>query len=127
MGPHPGGGISSHVPDEQIPTQSVWTLQSFPASHGVQLPPQSTSVSSMFCSLSEHVDGATQVPAMHVSEAQSDATEHALPAAHPEQSPPQSTSVSFPFLVRSSQEAATATHVPLSQAPEAHSSLVVQD
>src|SRR5438132_1569395 len=72
------------------------------SAHGLQTgPPQSTSVSIPFLTLSMQV-AATHTPAAHVMLRQSPLTLHFLPPAQPgHRAPPQSTSVSAPFLVAS--------------------------
>jgi hypothetical protein len=83
--------------------QSAPTLHTLPAAHALQLPPQSTSVSVPFFTVSVHV------AAWHLSGEpehtplwQSDGTRHVLAFAHlPQLEPPQSMSVSVPFLTLS--------------------------
>jgi hypothetical protein len=82
--------------------QSAGTAQPCPVPHlPGQLPPQSTSVSVPFLTLSEQL-GAWQMLLTHTPLRQSLADAQDLPAAHlPQLAPPQSTSVSVPFLMRS--------------------------
>jgi hypothetical protein len=73
--------------------QSVPTRQFKPAAHFGQVPPQSTSVSLPFRTLSVQL-GAEQVT-LHTPAKQSVAAPHFLPVPHfPQLGPPQSTSVS---------------------------------
>jgi hypothetical protein len=87
------------TPAEQLPmTQSSPVLHVLPVAHLGQPepPPQSTSVSKPFLTLSWHL-AASHTPPVHTKLAQSVPTPHFLPGAHlghPEV-PPQSTSVSF--------------------------------
>src|SRR5579883_1760790 len=94
-------------------------MHSKPVAHGLQEPPQSTSVSlpSLIPSL-QVLGRAAQAPATQAPPAQSPFTRHALPAAQPMQTgPPQSTSVSLPSLIPSLQEVSQTllTHSPLAQ------------
>jgi hypothetical protein len=87
------------VPPEQTPlVQSAGTAQAFPSLHGVQLPPQSTSVSVPFLTVSVQL-GAEQVivAGSHTPLTQSAPMAQPRVSAHGEQLPPQSTSVSEPF------------------------------
>jgi hypothetical protein len=84
---------------EQKPlVHSLARLQCLLFAHGPHEPPQSTSVSLPFFTLSVHV-GALHVLAVasHTLSRQSAPTRHFLPSAQPPHEPPQSTSVSFPF------------------------------
>src|SRR6185295_10803812 len=68
-----------------------------PALHGVHTPPQSTSLSEPFFTLSSHL-GTAQAIAAQMWLTQSPEIAHFLPVPHPPQEePPQSTSVSEPF------------------------------
>jgi hypothetical protein len=97
--------------------QSPPTPQVLPLAHFVeQPPPQSTSVSVPFFTLSVQ-SGAWHTLLVHTPDWQSAATTHAFVAAHfVEQLPPQSTSVSVPFFTPSVQSGAWQTllvHTPL--------------
>ena len=82
-------------------------------------PPQSTSVSLPFWTLSVQVRAA-HAPAAQTRLAQSPPTLHFWAAAQPGQGPPQSTSVSLLFFTASVHEGGTqrpAAHTPLTQSP----------
>jgi hypothetical protein len=94
-------------------SQSVERRHALPAVHLRQtVPPQSTSVSDPFRTVSEHVAVWHALP-VHTVLWQSNADWHALPAAHFGHVPPQSRSVSFPFLTPS-------VHVGARQVPPVH-------
>jgi hypothetical protein len=81
--------------------QSAPTRHVLPVSHGSQPPPQSTSVSIPFCTMSLHV-GAWHIPPVHTPLAQSPAIRHIWPGAQSAMhEPPQSISVSVPFFTMS--------------------------
>jgi hypothetical protein len=89
--------------------QSAAAVQTFPATHGPQLPPQSTSVSVPFLTASEQESGAQVSPA-HTREEQSAAERHVFPGEQGAQLvPPQSMSVSVPFLAWSEQVGCAST------------------
>jgi len=89
--------------------QSPGPPQPFPVAHAPQVaPPQSTSVSAPFFTLSVHV-GAWHVPPAHDPLAQSVLSVHVAPTAHGEQPGPQSTSASLPFFTLSVQVGAWQT------------------
>lgn len=96
--------------------QSVAVVQARFIAHGLQvLPPQSTSVSLPFLTVSVQL-AAAQSLAEQTPLVQSVAATHALESAHfPQVPPPQSTSVSLPFLVVSEQEGAA--HTPFTHDP----------
>src|SRR5262245_53839013 len=84
-----------HSPPEQwVLVQSLLFPQVFPSSHLVgQGPPQSTSLSPWFFTLSEQL-GVAQVPPVHLPLVQSLSSPHILPSAHlVVQAPPQSLSL----------------------------------
>jgi hypothetical protein len=101
--------IASQIRDEQ----SVAAVHVRPGSHtGHRDPPQSTSLSPWFCTMSEHV-AIVHVPMSQMRLAQSSFTVHTPPASHPGQIvPPQSMSVSSAFIIMSSHD--VDVHVPLS-------------
>jgi hypothetical protein len=74
-------GPLRHVVLQAHDSQSPGTSHCFPAPHGPQLPPQSTSVSSPFFTPSLHV-GAWQPPTVHTPLAQSPPTSQGAPVAH---------------------------------------------
>jgi hypothetical protein len=80
--------------------QSVLPPQDLPKLQAEQEPPQSTSVSLAFLTLSVQL-GAWQSPALQTPEVQSALVRHALLSAHRPQPLPQSTSLSSPFLMPS--------------------------
>jgi hypothetical protein len=82
--------------------QSAAALQARPAAQGVQLPPQSLSLSSPFNRPSLQV-GAAQAPAAQDRERQSLPWLQFFPVPHGLQVPPQSMSVSAPFFLPSLQ------------------------
>jgi hypothetical protein len=91
---------SVHAPEAQSPPN----LQTLPTSQGVQAPPQSTSVSLPFFTMSVH-DAATQTPLSHTLLVQSPGAMHVPPVAHGAHfPPPQSTSDSAPSLTWSEQD-----------------------
>lgn len=102
-----------HFPEVQTPlTQSEATLHALAVAQAVaqvepvaKTPPQSTSVSVPFLTLSGHL-GATHLRLVHTPEAQSVARVQALVVAQREQlvDPPQSTSLSPWFFVTSEQD-----------------------
>jgi len=103
-------------------TQSVGTRQLLLSAHlGQVLPPQSTSVSSPFFTLS--VQEVVQTPPLQAPDAQSVPALHDLPMPQAVQAPPQSTSVSVPFFTLSVQLALAhfpeASQIPLMQSPAA--------
>jgi hypothetical protein len=88
--------VEQQTPSEQVPAaQSPAAAQSFPRLHGLQDPPQSTSLSSPFLMPSSH---ATHTPPTHLLETQSVPEPQLFPFAHFAQDPPQSTSLSSPFV-----------------------------
>jgi hypothetical protein len=93
-----------HTPLEQ----SLAPPHALPVAHLAQLvPPQSTSLSPPFLTLSEHV-AAWHRPPVQTPLWQSEPPPHALPAAHLlVHEPPQSVSASLPFLTPSLHVAAT--------------------
>jgi hypothetical protein len=99
--------VFTHVePQQPAPAQSVPARQALPSAHvGQPPPPQSTSVSVPFFTVSEHV-AAWQTRPVHTPLSQSAATAHARLAAHGVHEPPQSTSVSVPSFILSVQLAA---------------------
>jgi len=118
--------------------QSLLAAQPTPAAQRGQLfaPPQSTPVSTPFCTLSVH-EGAAHSPAVHTPLVQSEPVPHPDPVPQRAQAPlpPQSTPVSPPFFTPSPQEGAAhtpAVHTRLTQLaplvphswPTAHSWLV---
>ncbi len=89
--------------------QSVLIAQLKPRPQGLQVPPQSRSVSAPFFTVSVQV-GAAQILPEQTALVQSVAVVQALLSAHlPQLPPPQSTSVSAPFFVASEQEGAAQT------------------
>ena len=76
--------------------QSVATAQLRLLAHGLQVPPQSTSVSLPFFTPSVQ-PGVWQIPDLQNVLAQSPSPEHFLPTAHLGHVLPQSMSVSVPF------------------------------
>jgi hypothetical protein len=103
--------------------QSVAWLHSLPTAHRAAhvVPPQSTSVSVPFVTVSVQV-GAAQIAPEHTPLWQSLPLLHPAPFAHlPGQPPPQSTPVSVPFFTVSLHVGAThimvAPHTPLVQSP----------
>jgi hypothetical protein len=83
--------------------QSPLAEQALLVPHGPQVgPPQSTSVSAPFLTLSVQL-GAWHVPPAHEPLAQSVPSVHVAPTAQGEQPGPQSTSASLPFLTLSTQ------------------------
>ena len=87
-------------------TQSVPAKQPPPGAHGPQVPPQSTSVSDPFFTLSAQV-GTWQVPPTHTWLLQSVGTRHPRPELQAGQAaPPQSMELSEPFCTKSVQVAA---------------------
>jgi hypothetical protein len=114
----------TQTPSAQTPlVQSLPVPQPLPLAHGfpgAHVPPQSTSVSVPFFTVSAQV-GATQMwsAAGQTPSAQSGATAQALPVAHRGQVDPQSTSVSVPFLTASVQLGAW--HRPPMQTPPTQS------
>jgi hypothetical protein len=87
------------VPPEHTPlVQSAGVRHDLVSAHFEQTPPpQSTSVSAPFFTVSEQV-GAWHLAPVHTPLEQSPPARHALPTAHPPHvPPPQSTSVSAPF------------------------------
>src|SRR5204863_357497 len=103
---------TAQTPPEQTPlVQSPATPQALPLPHflaGAQEPPQSTSVSVPFFTMSLQ-EGAGQTPPEQTPLWQSPATPQALPLPHflaGPQEPPPSTSVSVPFFTVSLQEGA---------------------
>jgi hypothetical protein len=104
--------------------QSVFTEHVLPLAHAEQLwPPQSTSVSLPFLTLSVQLP-FEHLPAVHTPLTQSVPMEQNLPERHGEQLPPQSMSVSLPFLTTSAQVGSAhkpTVHTPLTQsAPLPH-------
>ena len=71
--------------------QSAFTLQVRNTTHGGQLPPQSTSLSVPFLTLSEHV-AVVHVPNEQILDWQSASPPQLFPPAHLGHPPPQSTS-----------------------------------
>jgi hypothetical protein len=123
------GTAQTCVAAGQMPLwQSPATWQARPLAHLGQpevAPPQLTSVSAPFFTVSVH-DGAAQVPFVQTALVQSVAATHILPSAHlgqPEVAPPQLTSVSVPFFTVSVQEG-TAQR-PLVQTPLRQSAAAV--
>jgi len=97
------------------PTQSLSTLHIFPAAHLGQAPPQSTSVSVPFFTVSVHVGAAHDfVPPLHTPVVQSAPELHFLFTPHVgPQTPPQSISDSVEFMDPSKQLTQTLfAHVP---------------
>jgi hypothetical protein len=82
--------------------QSRAVPQAWLVPHLLQLPPQSTSLSVPFFTVSPQV-GTAHLFAVHTPLVQSAATRQALVSAHLLQLPPQSTSVSVPFFTLSVQ------------------------
>jgi hypothetical protein len=109
-----------HSPPMQFPPwQSVPSRQALLAAQAGQpesAPPQSTSVSVPFRTLSVHVRAA-QAPPTQTRLAQSPPALHFWAVAQPAQGPPQSTSVSVLFFTAS-------THDGAAQVPAAHTALV---
>jgi hypothetical protein len=104
-------------------TQSVEAMHPLVSAHflaGAQMPPQSTSVSFWFLTLSAHV-GVWQTLVVHTLLVQSPPAEHAFPLPQPPHiEPPQSTSVSVPFFTTSLQVGVwqmPPVHTPLVQSP----------
>jgi hypothetical protein len=95
-----------------LPVAQVWPWLS------QVVPPQSTSVSVPFCTVSVQV-GAEQVPlAEQTLSIQSPPTRHVLPSAHGGQTePPQSMSVSVPSFWPSLQPAGTQSPTPSQTEP----------
>jgi hypothetical protein len=90
-------GVAHAPPLHTADWQSEPAPQLAPLPHLPQLPPQSTSDSLPFFTLSMHVAGA-HAPDMQSVDSQSDGPPHARPSAHfGHDPPPQSTSVSAPF------------------------------
>ncbi len=111
------------MPNTQIPVQSALRLQDFPLAHVPHVPPpQSTSVSAPFFTLSEQL-GAWQTLPVHTPDVQSALMRQDLTLAHaPHVPPPQSTSVSSPFFTLSEQLGAWQTlpvHTADAQSPAA--------
>src|SRR5436190_1490199 len=105
--------MSMQVGGAQVPpthdrlAQSPPPLHVLPARQAAQAPPQSTSDSEPFFSLSSHAGAAQRfVVALHTWLMQSVVTAQVLPSGQaPQPAPPQSTSVSVPFLMVSAQPA----------------------
>jgi len=96
---------TTQAPSEQRPeTQSPPEPHRLPTAHPSHVPPQSSSVSGPFLTLSEQ-DGAAQTSGVpsQTPLAQSKAAVQDLPFAQGAQGPPQSESVSLPFFTPSSQ------------------------
>src|SRR3954452_1216512 len=97
------------APTQRAPSQrwvrhSALLRQTLVLVEGLQLPPQSTSVSAPFLMWSVHENAALeQTPARQLPLWQSSNLEQALPPGQGLHSPPQSTAVSFPFLTPSLQ------------------------
>ncbi len=91
------------MPPEHTPvSQSVPWLHVWPTVHAGQPPPQSTSVSAPFSTLSLQV-GAWHTLFVHTADWQSAPMMQPSPSAQPGQTPPQSTSVSSWFSIPSVQ------------------------
>jgi hypothetical protein len=105
-------------PLKQAPeAQSPGTLQGCVSPHFfVQLPPQSTSLSLPFFTMSVH-EGIAHTPCVQTSDAHCEAIAQVEPLAHGAQSPPQSTSPSLPLRMWSLQVGAA-------QKPPPHTWLV---
>jgi hypothetical protein len=104
--------------------QSLFTTHCFPELHRTQAPPQSTSVSVPFLTVSLQA-GTEHRPPLHTPLVQSVLSAQPWPSEHFGQvGPPQSTSVSGPFLARS-LHVGTA-HFPPLQTPLVQSVLAVQ-
>src|SRR4051812_34834636 len=85
--------------------QSRPTTQAFPLPQPPQVPPpQSTSVSTPFFTVSVHV-GLAHLPPLQTPLTQSAPLPQPSPSAHGAHEPPQSRSVSAPFLILSLHEA----------------------
>jgi hypothetical protein len=98
-------GIWQTLPEQTLLVQSVAAPQALPSPHllaGAQEPPQSTSVSVPFFTVSLQT-AAWHTSPVHTPSRQSAATVQALFAAHLSQVPPQSTSVSVLFFTESTQ------------------------
>jgi hypothetical protein len=95
-------GQGWHVPAQLPLAQSASFPQLAPAAHFGQGPPQSTSLSASFFTLSEHV-GAWHARIAHTPLAQSPPVMQLIPSAHGAQLPPQSLAVSVPFWTPSEQ------------------------
>jgi hypothetical protein len=107
-----GGGVA-HVPLEQYPLlQSLLPAQAFCRAQGLQLPPQSTSLSVPLCKPSSQL-AAAHTLLLQMPLTQSLALRQTKPLAQLAQLPPQSTSLSEPFLSRSLQLAGAIAHMPL--------------
>src|SRR6185436_50606 len=93
---------TAHAPELHTPvSQSVASSHDFPDGHGVQVPPQSTSLSSPFFVTSVQV-GTWQTFWAHTPLLQSGPVPHTAPSKHPgHDCLPQSVSVSDPFLIES--------------------------
>jgi hypothetical protein len=105
--------------EQNADTQSLAWVQRFWEPQRVQVPPQSTSDSMAFWTLSVHFAG-WQVPSWpQTFDVQSPSARHPAPSSHAgHEPPPQSAAVSVPFFVRSVQLAALhfpETHEPLVQ------------
>ncbi len=94
------------------PLQSLLEAHAAPTPHCSQLPPQSTSLSLPFLSLSPHDAAAARTPPVHTPEAQSLPAPHFWPSAHVSQPPPQSTSDSAAFRLASLHEELSAPAPP---------------
>src|SRR5262249_25276495 len=93
--------LSQHTLAAQLPPwQSPAPMHALPTAQGVQLPPQSVSVSSPSFIMLEQAVPFLLVPSI---ETQSDVLLHLLPTPHGLQLPPQSVSVSSPFSTPSMQ------------------------
>jgi hypothetical protein len=102
-------GVVHLVAEHSVLVQSVPAPQFFPPSQHAQLvePPQSTSVSPPFLTLSLHAAAAHSLPVVQTPSTQSVPAAHTLPTPHfAAQLPPQSTSVSVPFFTPSLHTAA---------------------
>jgi hypothetical protein len=94
------GAAHTFAVQSSPPAQSEHFPQLAPEAHPVvQLPPQSTSVSSPFLTWSVHV--GAQTPLAHDRPTQSASIAQPLPGPQSEHGPPQSTSVSSPFFAPS--------------------------
>jgi hypothetical protein len=111
--------VPGPLPKQKLFAQSAFAEQCFVSAHFVeQVPPQSTSVSLPFCTLSVQ-DAGVQVCAVGSQTLlrQSPGTMHALLSAHGPQVPPQSTSVSPASFTMSVQCCATQLPFPSQTTP----------
>ena len=90
--------------------QSAGCAQALPTAHGVQVPPQSTSVSLPLRSSSAQSGEVRQLPRAQMPLLQSEALTQAVPTGQPGHvPPPQSTRISSPSWRPSAQEMAAQT------------------